>query len=131
MYWVRHSSSTQATRVRSPAWANLYQKIVNFLLKVRRTLANGRPKALSTLNSWKTLSNSTENVFRTVGTVRKTFSVLLVGVFRTVHILIYSVENEINSAFPSNCSTQKVIKIKKRIFTLAARCIPSWTTQVS
>ena len=54
-----------------------------------------------------------ENVFRTVRTVRKTFSVLLEGVFQTVDILIYSVETKFNSVFPSNCSTQKVLKIKK------------------
>ena len=48
------------------------------------------------------------------------FSKLFEGVFHTVHVfstlftvVIYSVENEFNSAFPSNCSTQKMLKIKK------------------
>ena len=44
MYWVGHSSFTQTSQVRIPAWSNLYQNMSIFLLKVRRTLANGRPK---------------------------------------------------------------------------------------
>ena len=45
---------------------------------------------------WKTPSNSVENVFHTVD----------------------SMENEFNSAFSSNCSTQKVLKIKKNYMLL-------------